>query len=344
MEELRVLNEELHERTVELERAIGARSRFYANMSHELRTPINAILGYSSLLLEKIFGPLTEQQVSSIERTHKAGTHLLELVNDILDLSKIEAGKMELQIETVRFPDVIDDLFVTMAPFAEQHGVVLDLETESEPFTIVSDAAQAAADPPEPLLERHQVRRGTPGESGLEPHRRQQRPRGGERSGRRHPAGGPGEDLRGVRAARPRSRDRRNGVGSPDLPPTRGAARRYAHGRVSAGTREHLPPLASVERLLRRLHGGGGGNGEIGRLHDAHREGAVMNAREQTEWETLQAEIRSAVQHQRAAYEQMIETQAEVEALLARARSLLAIKETGGAGRRSDGTTVDHTG
>jgi hypothetical protein len=69
-----------------------------------------------------------------------------------------------------------------------------------------------------------------------------------------------------------------------------------------------------------------------------------MNAREQTEWETLQAEIRSAVQHQRAAYEQMIETQAEVEALLARARSLLAIKETGGAGRRSDGTTVDHTG
>jgi PAS domain S-box-containing protein len=140
MEELRVLNEQLHERTVELERAIGARSRFYANMSHELRTPINAILGYSSLLLEKIFGPLTEQQVSSIERTHKAGTHLLELVNDILDLSKIEAGKMELQIETVRFPDVIDDLFVTMAPFAEQHGVVLDLETESEPFTIVSDA------------------------------------------------------------------------------------------------------------------------------------------------------------------------------------------------------------
>ncbi|HEV2145870.1 MAG TPA: ATP-binding protein [Longimicrobiaceae bacterium] len=139
-EELRVLNEELNRRTIELERAMGARSRFYANMSHELRTPINAILGYSSLLLDNIYGPLNEQQVSSIERTHKAANHLLELVNDILDLSKIEAGKMELQLESVGFPELIQDLFVTVAPFAEQHGVELSLESRSEPFSIVSDA------------------------------------------------------------------------------------------------------------------------------------------------------------------------------------------------------------
>jgi len=139
-EELRVLNEELNRRTVELERAMGARSRFYANMSHELRTPINAIMGYSSLLLDRIYGPLNEQQESSIERTHKAANHLLELVNDILDLSKIEAGKMELQLESVGFPELIQDLFVTVAPFAEQHGVPLSLETRTTPFTIVSDA------------------------------------------------------------------------------------------------------------------------------------------------------------------------------------------------------------
>jgi len=137
--ELRVLNDELNDRTMELELAIGARSRFYASMSHELRTPINAILGYSSLLLDEIFGPLNEQQVSSIQRTHKAANHLLELVNDVLDLSKIEAGKVELQIESVSFPDLIEDLFVTVSPLAEQHGVSLDLDSESA-FTLVSDA------------------------------------------------------------------------------------------------------------------------------------------------------------------------------------------------------------
>jgi PAS domain S-box-containing protein len=139
-EELRVLNEALNHRTVELERAMGARSRFYANMSHELRTPINAILGYTSLLLDHIYGSLTDPQVMSIERTHKAADHLLELVNDILDLSKIEAGKMELQVEAVRFPDLLQDLFITVAPVAEQHEVELSMDGESEPFSIVSDA------------------------------------------------------------------------------------------------------------------------------------------------------------------------------------------------------------
>jgi PAS domain S-box-containing protein len=139
-EELRVLNEELNERTVELEQAIGARSRFYANMSHELRTPINAILGYSSLLLDELFGPLTEQQSNSIDRTHKAARHLLELVNDILDLSKIEAGKIELNMESVGFPEIIQDLFVTVTPLADQLGCELRLEGSGDPFTIVSDA------------------------------------------------------------------------------------------------------------------------------------------------------------------------------------------------------------
>ncbi len=138
-EELRVVNEELHGRQRELEKAISARSRFYASMSHELRTPINAILGYSALMLDNVYGPMNEKQVNGIERTHRAAKHLLELVNDILDLSKIEAGKMELQLEPVEFPGVIEDLFVTVRPMADEHGSELAMEHRGAPRTIVSD-------------------------------------------------------------------------------------------------------------------------------------------------------------------------------------------------------------
>src|SRR6185503_18174681 len=97
MNELTAANEELNRRQEDLERAMTARSRFYASMSHELRTPINAVLGYSTLLLENIYGPLNEKQAEGIQRTQRAAKHLLELVNDVLDLSKIEAGKIDLR-------------------------------------------------------------------------------------------------------------------------------------------------------------------------------------------------------------------------------------------------------
>jgi PAS domain S-box-containing protein len=138
-EELKAVNEELSERQIELERAIGARSRFYASMSHELRTPINAILGYSSLLLDNIYGELNENQIRGIERTNRAAKHLLELVNDILDLSKIEAGKIELQIEPVTLPTLIEDLFVTVRPLAEESGSELALQHDGDPVKIVTD-------------------------------------------------------------------------------------------------------------------------------------------------------------------------------------------------------------
>jgi signal transduction histidine kinase len=116
-----------------------ARSRFYASMSHELRTPINAILGYSTLLLENIYGSLNEKQAEGIQRTHKAAKHLLELVNDVLDLSKIEAGKVDLRPQPVNFPSLIEDLFVTVRPLADQHNSPLALEHEGESLRIVSD-------------------------------------------------------------------------------------------------------------------------------------------------------------------------------------------------------------
>lgn len=137
--ELRLVNEELSQRQEELERAMTARSRFYASMSHELRTPINAVLGYSTLLLENIYGPLNEKQAEGIQRTQRAAKHLLELVNDVLDLSKIEAGKIELRLQPVIFPALVEELFVTVRPLADKYGTRLTLEHEGDPVTVVSD-------------------------------------------------------------------------------------------------------------------------------------------------------------------------------------------------------------
>jgi signal transduction histidine kinase len=139
--ELKALNEELSRRQAELERAMTARSRFYASMSHELRTPINAVLGYSTLLLERIYGPLNDKQAEGIERTQKAARHLLELVNDVLDLSKIEAGKIDLRLQPVEFPSLIEDLFVTVKPLADEHQsqLTLDCADKNDPIKIVSD-------------------------------------------------------------------------------------------------------------------------------------------------------------------------------------------------------------
>lgn len=129
----------LRDRQAALEHAMTARSRFYANMSHELRTPINAILGYTALLMDNIYGPLNDRQMNGIERTNKAAHHLLELVNDVLDLAKIEAGKIELQVEQVAFPELIEDLFVTVTPYAERYATELDREHRGDACTIVSD-------------------------------------------------------------------------------------------------------------------------------------------------------------------------------------------------------------
>ena len=133
------MNDELHRRQIALEQAMGARNRFYASMSHELRTPINAVIGYSTLMLDNIYGPLNAKQKEGLQRTLKAARHLLELVNDVLDLSKIEAGKIELTLQPVMFPSLIEDLFVTVRPLADEYGSSLALEMDGESFNIVSD-------------------------------------------------------------------------------------------------------------------------------------------------------------------------------------------------------------
>jgi two-component system, sensor histidine kinase len=133
------LNAELNERQQELEQAMGVRNRFYASMSHELRTPINAVIGYSTLLIDNIYGPLNEKQREGLQRTLKAARHLLELVNDVLDLSKIEAGKIELALQAVNIEALIEDLFVTVRPLADEFETTLTFDHEESTRTVVTD-------------------------------------------------------------------------------------------------------------------------------------------------------------------------------------------------------------
>jgi signal transduction histidine kinase len=137
--QLAELNEQLHSRQLELEQAMGVRNRFYASMSHELRTPINAVIGYSTLLIDNIYGPLNDKQREGLQRTLKAARHLLELVNDVLDLSKIEAGKIELALQPVNIALLIEDLFVTVRLLADEYGSQLSFEHSSDPLTITTD-------------------------------------------------------------------------------------------------------------------------------------------------------------------------------------------------------------
>lgn len=100
------------------------KSRFLANMSHELRTPLNAIIGFSRVMLKGIEGPLSEAQQQDLTAIHNAGTHLLELMNSILDISKIEAGKMELAFEdSVNIPDLVDSAISTAAGLATEKDI-----------------------------------------------------------------------------------------------------------------------------------------------------------------------------------------------------------------------------
>lgn len=107
--------------------ASRAKSVFLANMSHELRTPLNAIIGYAELLVGGLYGPITEQMEDRLERIARSGQHLLELINDVLDLSKIEAGKMELYLETFNARQMVTDVANTVRPLIERNHNQLEV-------------------------------------------------------------------------------------------------------------------------------------------------------------------------------------------------------------------------
>ncbi|MCO4745717.1 MAG: response regulator [Proteobacteria bacterium] len=119
--------------------ASRAKSSFLANMSHELRTPLNAILGYSEMLSEEAEDIERPDMVDDLSRIHGAGKHLLALINGILDLSKIEAGRMELYIETVQVSRLVDDVIQTIQPLATKSNSRLKVQISSEISTMRSD-------------------------------------------------------------------------------------------------------------------------------------------------------------------------------------------------------------
>jgi signal transduction histidine kinase len=110
----------------ELEAANRHKSEFLANVSHELRTPLNAIIGFSEVLLEHLFGELNDKQNEYVDDILSSGRHLLSLINDILDLSKIEAGHMELELAKFDLPSALDNALVLIRERASRHGVRIE--------------------------------------------------------------------------------------------------------------------------------------------------------------------------------------------------------------------------
>src|SRR5450755_1280634 len=122
---------EIESKSRELELANKHKSEFLANMSHELRTPLNAIIGFSEVLAEKMFGEVNDKQLEYLLDIHTSGHHLLSLINDILDLSKIEAGRMELDLASVNLPMLLDNCTTLVRERANRQGLALALEVES---------------------------------------------------------------------------------------------------------------------------------------------------------------------------------------------------------------------
>src|SRR5262249_9933689 len=114
---------EIAEKSEELALASQHKSQFLANMSHELRTPLNAILGYAELLVDGIYGVLPERPKGVIERMQNNGRHLLELINDVLDLAKIEAGQLTLTLEDYALPEVVRAVVSAAEPLAAAKGL-----------------------------------------------------------------------------------------------------------------------------------------------------------------------------------------------------------------------------
>jgi PAS domain S-box-containing protein len=175
--ELKRFERTLQEKNIELEHASRMKSEFLATMSHELRTPLNAIIGFSEALKDGLVGPLSEPQQEFIGDIFSSGQHLLSLINDILDLSKVEAGMMELELEPVDLKELLaNSLSIVREKAAAQH-ISLDLELEDSlgtsimdmrklkqiVYNLLSNAVKFSADDGRVTLRARRVARGAVG-------------------------------------------------------------------------------------------------------------------------------------------------------------------------------------
>lgn len=140
--QLRRQQHELRDANIRIDAASEAKSRFLAAVSHDLRTPLNAILGFSDILLQRLFGDLNEKQEEYLRDIRGAGEHQLSLVNDLLDLSKIEAGKMELHPVPFSLRELLQQTQSVVAPLAEARHLRLELDLAADLPTIQQDPAR----------------------------------------------------------------------------------------------------------------------------------------------------------------------------------------------------------
>ena len=193
---------EIEDKSRQLELASQHKSQFLASMSHELRTPLNAIIGLTEMMVANAARFGTEKAAEPLGRVHRAGTHLLGLINQVLDLSKIEAGKLELNPQTVELAPLIDEVIGTARQLAEQNNNRLVVACEERAAADHRRSDAAAADPAQPPEQRLQVHQGGRGRAhGAQGRRRLDRACG-LRHRHRHDGGAAGQAVRGVQPGR----------------------------------------------------------------------------------------------------------------------------------------------
>ncbi|MFL6353043.1 MAG: PAS domain-containing sensor histidine kinase [Bryobacteraceae bacterium] len=129
----------LQEKNIELEKANRAKDQFLAGMSHELRTPLNAIIGFTGTLLMRLPGPLTLDQEKQLRTVQASGRHLLSLINDLLDLAKIESGKVVLRKETVNCAEILNEIASYLQPMADDKSVALSIDVTPHDLLVETD-------------------------------------------------------------------------------------------------------------------------------------------------------------------------------------------------------------
>ena len=140
--ELAERNRQLEWQRAEIEKGSRLKSEFLAAMSHELRTPLNVIIGYTSLMRERIYGDLSATQDDTLSRVHTTSQHLLQLINSILDLSKIEAGKMPLHLEEVDLRDIVAELSETIMPMVRRKQLALNTAVANDLPPLLTNATK----------------------------------------------------------------------------------------------------------------------------------------------------------------------------------------------------------
>jgi PAS domain S-box-containing protein len=130
---------ELQEKNVELAKAIAAKDRFLAGMSHELRTPLNAIIGFTGTMLMKLPGPINDEQAKQLRMVQSSARHLLSLINDLLDLTRIDSGRVELELGPLPCRALIDEVLSSFKPQARSKGLALEFDPAPDDVTVSSD-------------------------------------------------------------------------------------------------------------------------------------------------------------------------------------------------------------